>query len=172
MEKYARGFGVRIRDLEITAGMVLFRTERFRTGIAGQLTLPTSSDDSIGGSSTRLKGYWGFSYVIASPLELTSAFGYEHWVHVSRGTPIKQLESDITLNMRILKSTWFVESDSYYDFTPGRFAPMLKVGLARGLGERKRWTLSPYVEWPLNRYARQTQHHMNVGLDATWYTSE
>jgi hypothetical protein len=71
--------------------------------------------------------------------------------------------------MRVLKATWFVESDSYYDFIPGRFAPMLKTGLGRGFGEKKKWTASAYVEWPLNAYARQTQQHINTGLDVTWY---
>ncbi len=165
------GFAFGSGDTEITAGGNLYRTETFRTGITGQVTLQTSSDELIGGSSTKLKGSWGFSYLFNNRFELSSAFHYKQSVHLSRGDPTKQFEPDITLSMRILKATWFVESDSYYDLIPARFAPMLKTGLGRTLGERKTWTLSPYAEWPLNRYARQTQQRLNVGFDVTWYPS-
>lgn len=156
-------------DTEVTAGVNIFLREKFRSGVAGQVTFQTASEQLIGGGSTKLKGSWGFTYVFTNRFELTAAFNYEQSVHTVRDIPIKQFEPDITLNVRVLRATWFVESDSHYDFAPDRFAPLLKTGLGRAFGARKRWTASVYVEWPLNGYARQTQERINTGLDVTWY---
>ena len=156
-------------DTEVTMGGNFFRTDRFRSGITGQVTFQTSSEQLLGGASTKLKGSWGFTYVFTRRFELTTVLSYKQSIHTARGGPTKQLEPDVTLNTRVLRATWFVESDSYYDFIPDRFAPMIKTGLGRAFGETKSWTASTYIEWPLNGYARQTQEHIEVGLDFTWY---
>ena len=156
-------------DTDVTGGVVVYQTEKVRTGFIGELTVPTSSENALGGGSTNLKGSWGITYVLTGRFELYGAFSYKQSVSTSRGTPVKQFEPDVALNMRVLKTTWYVESDSYYDFDPEQFAPMIKMGLARAWGEKKSWTTSAYIEWPLDGYARATQHHFNVGLDVTWY---
>ncbi len=156
-------------DVEVTFGGNLYYTARFRTAVSGQVTFQTASDQLLGGGSTKLKGSWGFTYVVTPRFEITTAWNYKQSIHVARGGPTKQFEPDVTLNTRVLKATWFVQSDSYYDFIPARFAPMLKTGLGRAFGKGKKWTTSLYTEFPLNGYARQTQHHVNIGLDVTWY---
>ena len=156
-------------DTDVTGGVVLYQTKQLRTGFLGEVTAPTSSENVLGGASTNLKGSWGITYVLSKRLEFNGAFSYKQSVATSRGSPAKQFEPDVTLNIRILKTTWFVESDSFYDFIPDEFAPMIKAGLARAWGESKSWTTSGYIEWPLDAYARATQHHLNVGFDVTWY---
>jgi hypothetical protein len=156
-------------DTEVVTGANLYRTERFRTGVSFQVTFQTSSDDLLGGATTTIKPAWGFTAVLSRRFELTSAFYYKQSIHTVRGIPVKQFEPDITLNMRVLKATWFLEWDSFYDFTPAQFAQTLKTGLSRRVGNDHRWVASAYCAFPLNGYGRQTQYHLNPGLDVTWY---
>ncbi len=156
-------------DADLAFGGNIYYTERLRLGLSGQVTFQSASDQLLGGASTKLKGSWGFSYVVNRRFQVTTAFNYKQSIHITRGSPTKQFETDITLNTRLLKATWFLESDSYYDFIPARYAPMLKPGLARSFGKRKSWNVSAYTQFPLNGYARQTQNHADIGLDLTWY---
>lgn len=156
-------------DTDVTGGVVVYQTKQVRTGFLGEVTVPTSSENALGGGNTNLKGSWGITYVLSNRFEFYGSFSYKQSVSTSRGAPVKQFEPDVALNMRVLKTTWYVESDSYYDFNPEQFAPMIKTGLARAWGETKSWTTTAYIEWPLDAYARATQHHLNVGLDVTWY---
>jgi hypothetical protein len=156
-------------DTDVTGGVIVYQTNKLRTGFVGEITVPTSSENALGGGSTNLKGSWAITYVLSKRFEFNGALSYKQSVSTWRGEPVKQFEPDLTLNMQVLKTTWFVESDSYYDFIPEQYAPMIKTGLARAWGESKSWTTSAYIEWPLSSYARATQHHLNVGLDVTWF---
>ena len=156
-------------DTDVTGGVVIYQTKQVRTGFLGEVTVPTSSENSIGGGNTNLKGSWGITYVLSNRFEFYGSFSYKQSVSTSRGAPVKQFEPDVAVNMRVLKTTWYVESDSYYDFNPEQFAPMIKTGVASAWGGTKSWTTTAYIEWPLNAYARATQHLLNVGLDVTWY---
>jgi hypothetical protein len=159
-------------DMEITAGWVPYANNTFRTGGLVQVVPPTSSDNLIGGASTNLKGTWALAWVLSSRFEFTGFFSYKQSVHVSRGGTIKQFEPDVTLNIRIKKSTLFVESDSYLDCITNQFAPMLKGGVSRAFGKKKVWVATVYVEVPLTEYARRTQEIVNTGIDVTWYPFE
>jgi hypothetical protein len=156
-------------DTELVIGTNFYRGERFRTGVSFQVTFQTSIDDLIGGATTTVKPAWGFTAVLSKRFEVVSAFYYKQSVHTVRGTPVKQFEPDIFLNTRVRKATWWLEWDSYYDFIPQKFAPTIKTGLSRGLGLEHQWVVSAYCGFPLNRYAGQTQYHINPGLDVTWY---
>jgi len=100
-------------DMEITAGWVVYASDTFRTGGLVQVQPQTSSENLIGGASTNLKGTGALAWVLSGRFEFTRFFSYKQSVHVSRGGSIKQFEPDVTLNVRIKKSTLFVESDSY-----------------------------------------------------------
>jgi hypothetical protein len=156
-------------DTELVAGANLYRTERFRTGVSFQVTFQTSSDDLVGGATTTIKPAWGFTAVLSSRLELVSAFYYKQSIHTIRGAPVKQFEPDIFLNIRVRRTTWWVEWDSFYDLIPQQFAQTMKTGLSRSFGPNRQWVASAYCGLPLNRYGRQTQYHVNPGLDVTWY---
>ncbi len=159
-------------DMEITAGWVVYANDKFRTGGLVQVVPQTSSENLIGGASTNLKGTWALAWVLSSRFEFTGFFSYKQSVHVSRGGPIKQFEPDVSLNMRVKKSTLFVESDSYLDCITNQFAPMLKGGVSRAFGKRKEWVATIYAEAPLTGYARRTQGIVNTGIDLTWYPFE
>lgn len=161
------GFGV--GDMEITAGMIFLDNGKFRTGAAVQVVPPTASENLLGGSTLDMKGTWGFSYVLSPKFEFTGVFNYKQSVAVYRGQATKQFEPDVTLNMRVKKMTWFLESDSYYNFIPEQFAPMLKFGISRGFGKERSWVATVYVEGPLSEYSRQAQQIVNTGIDLTWY---
>lgn len=159
-------------DMEITAGWVVYANDKFRTGGLVQVVPQTSSENLIGGASTNLKGTWALAWVLSSRFEFTGFFSYKQSVHESRLGPIKQFEPDLTLNMRVKKSTLFVESDSYLDCITNQFAPMLKGGVSRAFGNRRAWVVTVYVEAPLTEYARRTQEIVNTGIDLTWYPFE
>ena len=159
-------------DMEITAGWVVYARDTFRTGGLVQVGPQTSSENLIGGASTNLKGTWALAWVPSGRFELTGFFNYKQSVHVSRGGSIKQFEPDVTLNIRLKKSTLFVESDSYLNCITNQFAPMLKGGVSRAFGKRKAWVATVYVEAPLSDYARRTQEIVNTGIDVTWYPFE
>ena len=161
------GFGV--GDMEITAGMIFYDNNKFRTGISAQVVPPTSSENLLGGATLDMKGTWGFAYVLSPRFEFTGMFNYKQSVAVYRGQPTKQFEPDVSLNMRVKKMTWFLESDSYYNFIPQQFAPMLKFGISKEIGKSKAWVASVYVEGPLSGYARQAQEIVNTGVDVTWF---
>ncbi len=124
-------------DMEITAGWVPYANNTFRTGGLVQVVPQTSSENLIGGASTNLKGTWALAWVLSSRFEFTGFFSYKQSVHVSRGGTIKQFEPDVALNIRVKKSTLFVESDSYLDCITNQFAPMLKGGVSRRLERGK-----------------------------------
>ena len=159
-------------DMEITAGWVVYASDTFRTGGLVQVVPQTSSENLIGGASTNLKGTWALAWVLSSRFEFTGFFNYKQSVHVSRGGSIKQFEPDVTLNIRVKKSTLFVESDSYLDCITNQFAPMLKGGVSRAFGKKRAWVATVYVEAPLTEYARRTQEIVNTGIDVTWYPFE
>jgi hypothetical protein len=159
-------------DMEITAGWVVYASDTFRTGGLVQVVPQTSSENLIGGASTNLKGTWALAWVLSSRFEFTGFFNYKQSVHVSRGGSIKQFEPDVTLNIRVRKSTLFVESDSYLDCITNQFAPMLKGGVSRAFGKNRAWVATVYVEAPLTEYARRTQEIVNTGIDVTWYPFE
>jgi hypothetical protein len=129
-------------DMEITAGWVVYASDTFRTGGLVQVAPQTSSENLIGGASTNLKGTWALAWVLSSRFEFTGFFNYTQSVHVSRGGSIKQFEPDVTLNIRVKKSTLFVESDSYLDCITNQFAPMLKGGVSGHLKEESGWRQS------------------------------
>lgn len=156
-------------DTEVVGGANLFVAERFRTGVSFQVTFQTSSDTLIGGATTTIKPAWGFTAVLSRRFQLTGAFYYKQSIHTVRGTPVKQFEPDITLNTRVLKATWFIEWDSFYDVAPGQLAQTLRTGLSRGFGSERRWVASADCGFALNGYGGQTQYHLNPRLDVTWY---
>ena len=80
-----------------------------------------------------------------------------------------QLERDVCVNTRVLKATWFLQWDSFYDVSPEQFAQTLKPGVSRAFGSNRRWVASAYYGIGLNDYARLTQYRYNAGVDVTWY---
>jgi hypothetical protein len=161
----ARGSG----DAEIQLNANFFNSERFRMGVAVQSTLQTSSDALLGGATTTIKPSWDLAVVLSSRFQLTAAVYYKKSIHTTRGIPAKQLEPDVTFNARVLKSTLFLEWDSYYDFLPHQFAQTLKPGISRAFGGNRRWVVSAYYAASTNDYARLSQYRYNAGLDVTWY---
>jgi len=159
----ARGSG----DAEIQLNANFFNSERFRMGVAVQSTLQTSSDALLGGATTTIKPSWDLAVVLSSRFQLTAAVYYKKSIHTTRGVPAKQLEPDVTFNARVLKSTLFLEWDSYYDFLPHQFAQTLKPGISRVFGGN--WVVSAYYAAATNDYARLSQYRYNAGLDVTWY---
>jgi hypothetical protein len=156
-------------DAELQVNANVYYTERFRTGTLVQTTLQTSSDALIGGATTTAKLGWDFAGVLSSRIELTGAFYYKRSIHTARGEPARQFEPDIALNARVLKATWFVEWDSYYDHIPDRFAQTMKTGVSERVGRDRRWVVSAYYSTAINEYGRQSQYRYNAGFDATWY---
>jgi hypothetical protein len=75
----------------------------------------------------------------------------------------------VIVNTRVLKATFFLEWDSFYDVSPGQFAQTLKPGVSRAFGPKRRWVASAYYGIGLNDYARLTQYRNNPGVDITWY---
>jgi hypothetical protein len=107
-----------------------------------------------------------------TPLESargSGAFLYKQSIHTTRGIRAKQFEPDVTLNARVLDTTWFLEWDSYYDFLPDRFAQTPKPGVSRSIGSNGRWVASAYYAFGINDYGRLSQYRYNAGGDATWY---
>jgi hypothetical protein len=156
-------------DTEVQASVNVYRTERVRTGGTLQETLRTASDPLVWGASTLLKPSWALTAVFSSHFELTSAIYYARSIRTVRGMPARQVEPDITANVGVGRTTCFVESDSFYDLIPGRFAPTLKAGISDAFGHDQRWVVNGYYSVGLNDYARRSQYGSNVGLDLTWF---
>jgi hypothetical protein len=161
----ARGSG----DAEVQFNANILNGKRLRTGVGVQATLQTSSDALIGGATTTVKPFIDFTGVFLSRLEVVATLYYRQSIHTVRGIPFKQLEPDLIVNARALNTTWFLEFDSFYDFSPGQLAPTLKPGISRGFGPDRRWVASAYCAIGMNDYARLTQYRYNAGLDVTWY---
>jgi hypothetical protein len=100
---------------------------------------------------------------------LTAAVYYKKSIRTTRGISVRQFEPDVTFNARILKATWFLQWDSYYDFLPHQFAQTLKPGVSRAFGGNRGWTVSAYYAVGINDYARLSQYRYNAGLDVTWF---
>jgi hypothetical protein len=89
-----------------------------------QATFQTSSDALLGGATTIIRPSVDVAAIFSSRVSLTGVLYYKHSIRTTRGVPVKQSESDITLNTRVLRATLFAEWDSYYDVTPGRSTTM------------------------------------------------
>jgi hypothetical protein len=127
-------------DTEVQASANVYYRERLRVGAALQSTFQTSSDARLGGAATIIKPSFDVTGIMSSRVSLTGVLYYKQSIHTTRGAPLKQTESDVTLNTRVLDATWFVEWDSYYDVTPGRVAQTMKGGISRHFGgERRPW---------------------------------
>jgi hypothetical protein len=161
----ARGSG----DAEVQLNANILYGKRFRTGVAVQAAFQTSSDALIGGATTTVKPSIDFTGVLSRHLEVVATLYYRQSIHTARGRPIKQLEPDVSLNTRVLKATWFLQWDSFYDVSPGQLAQTLKPGVSRAFGPNRRWVASAYYGIRLNDYARLTQYRYNAGIDITWY---
>jgi len=161
----ARGAG----DAEVQLNANILYGKRFRTGGAVQAAFQTSSDALIGGATTTVKPSIDVTGVLSRRLEVVATLYYKRSIHIARGLPFKQLEPDLIVNTRVMKATWFLELDSFYDISPGQFAPTLKPGVSRAFGPNRRWVASAYYGIGLNGYARLTQYRYNAGIDITWY---
>jgi hypothetical protein len=107
--------------------------------------------------------------VLSRRLEVVATLCYKHSIHTARGRPVKQFEPDLIVNTRVLKATWFLQWDSFYDISPGQYAQTLKPGVSRAFGPNRRWVATAYYGIGLNDYARLTQYRYNAGIDITWY---
>ena len=161
----ARGAG----DAELQLNANILYGERFRTGVAVQAAFQTSSDALIGGATTTVRPSIDFTGVLSRYIEVVATLYYKHSIHTARGLPFKQLEPDLIVNTRVLKATWFLQWDSFYDLSPGQLAQTLKPGVSRAFGPNRRWVASAYYAIGLNDYARLTQYRYNAGIDITWY---
>jgi hypothetical protein len=161
----ARGSG----DAEVQLNANILYGKRFRTGVAVQAAFQTSSNALIGGATTTVKPSIDFTGVLSRRLEVVATLYYKRSIHTARGLPFRQLEPDLIVNTRVLKATWFLELDSFYDVSLGQFAPTLKPGVSRAFGPNRRWVASAYYGIGLNDYARLTQYRYNAGVDITWY---
>ena len=134
-----------------------------------QAAFQTSSDALIGGATTTVRPAIDFTGVFSRHLEVVATVYYKQSIHTARGRPVKQLESDLIVNTRVLNATWFLEWDSFYDASPGQLAQTLKPGVSRAFGPNRRWVASAYYGIGLNDYAQLTQYRYNAGVDITWY---
>jgi len=161
----ARGSG----DAEVQLNANILYGKRFRTGVGLQAAFQTSSDALIGGATTTVRPSIDVTGVFSRRLEVVATLYYKQSIHTSRGLPVKQLEPQLIVNTRVLKVTWFLDWDSFYDISPGQLAQTLKPGVSRAFGPNRRWVASAYYGIPLNDYARLTQYRYNAGVDVTWY---
>jgi hypothetical protein len=161
----ARGSG----DAEVQLNANMLYGKHFRTGVAVQAAFQTSSDALIGGATTTVRPSIDLTGVLSRRLEVVATLYYKHSIHTARGRPVKQFEPDLIVNTRVLKATWFLQWDSFYDISPGQYAQTLKPGVSRAFGPNRRWVATAYYGIGLNDYARLTQYRYNAGIDITWY---
>lgn len=161
----ARGAG----DAEVQLNANILYGKRFRTGVAVQAAFQTSSDALIGGATTTVRPSIDLTGVLSRHLEVVATLYYKHSIHTARGLPFRQLEPDLIVNTRVLKATWFLEWDSFYDVSLGQSAQTLKPGVSRAFGQNRRWVASAYYGIGLNDYAQLTQYRYTIGVDITWY---
>ena len=159
-------------DTEFEAGGNFYKSDRFRTGASCQVTFRTAGANLLGGSTTTIKPAWGFTATLAPNASVIAAFKYKHSLETVRGTPAKQFEPDIVFNVHVLRATWYVEWDSYYDLIPDQFAQTVKVGVSHAMGPQRQWVASIYYGAGVNAYGRQSQYRINPGVDVTWYLLE
>ena len=158
-----------IGDMEFQFGGFFHKGESFSTGAIIELDGATASDPLLGGSSTDLKGTWGFTQVFRPRYELTALFNYKHSIYINRGSGTNEFEPDITISTRRFGATWFFEYDSYYLFIPEEYAQTTKVGVSKVFGKGRHWVATPYWSFPINGAGRQTQYQNNIGLDLNWF---
>jgi hypothetical protein len=161
----ARGSG----DAEVQLNANILYGKHFRTGVAVQAAFQTSSDALIGGATTTVRPSIDCTGVFSHHLEVVATLYYKQSIHTARGLPVKQFEPDLIVNTRVLKATWFLQWDSFYDISPGQYAQTLKPGVSRAFGPNRRWVATAYYGIGLNDYARLTQYRYNAGIDITWY---
>jgi hypothetical protein len=162
----ANGLG----EVEVQAAMNVYRTERLRMGGAVQGTFGTATDPLLGANATTVKPSWALTTIVSGRVEVTGVVYYVR--SIPSDLVVNQFEPDATVNVRIGRITSFIESDSYYDFRPERWAPTLKSGISVGLGTDGRWVITGYYSVGLNDRARRTQQRCNIGLDLTWFPFE
>jgi hypothetical protein len=145
-------------DMKLGFKGILGKGEKFEHAAGVEVTLPSASRNAIGDGETVLRFAWGCSAQLTEHTLLNAEVGYNKPVQNQRSTNApgtNSIEPELILAQGFAKHlAGFLDWDSYYDFSASDYVPTMRAGLEVAFDRKEKWTLSPYVTFPLNHAAR------------------
>jgi hypothetical protein len=160
-----------IADFKLGFGGYISKSERFGQGVAIKVTFQTAYNSRLGGSNTVLEPYYSCTLPLGGRMLLTGTLTYGKAIRTRPGArPVSQIEPELAVSRTLGKRVAaYIDWDSYYSFTFDEFGQKLKAGLGVSLDAKNRWSLSPYVEFPLNNFTTRTNEKRAAAVSLKFY---
>jgi hypothetical protein len=159
-----------IGDVMLEFRGMLSKGEKFEHAAVFQITVPSGTrqlidDGHILDGQTILTLGWGCSAHLAEHTEVSLELHYNKAVHSRTSDPKRNyLEPQLIVSQGIMERlAGYLEWNQYYEYSKRLYVPLLKPGLTISLGREHKWSISPYVDFPLNRNARIEETKLGAG---------
>jgi hypothetical protein len=113
---------------------------------------------------------WGFSTPLGDKTTLNRIFAYNKAITTRNGaTGANSFEPQaVVAHAFAERVAGFLDWDTYRDFNAEDFGQTLKAGLTFALDARRRWSVSPYAQFPLNHFTSSTNLKSDVGSELSF----
>ncbi len=162
--------GPSLGDIKLSLNAGLGRWDRFTNAATIEATLPSASEPGLGLGQNLLRMAWGFSIPLARETVLSGTLAYNKGVSAPAGQQgANSFEPEWVLAQGIGRHlAGFLDWDTYRDFNAGQFGQTLKAGLVIQLEKTKRWSASPYGQFPLNHFTSAGNIRSDAGVDVSF----
>jgi hypothetical protein len=159
----ANGLG----DITLTFRGEISKDEKFEQAAGLELTVPSATNNVLGDGQTVLKMIWGFSAQLTRRTLFSGDFGYNKAVANQRAVPgVNSLEPELILSQQFARRfAGYLDWDNYYEFNLSEYVQTMQAGMEFELDRSDKWSLAPYVVFPLNHATRSVETKNGVGFD-------
>src|SRR5208283_2888952 len=143
-------------DIVLKFRGMLGKGEKFENAAGIEITVPSATNYQIGENETVIKVVWGFSAQVTPRTLLSGELAYNKAVQTSHRLPgTNSIQPELILSHAFAKRAGgYLDWDTYYDFSASAYSQLLKVGLEFELDRNEKWSLAPYLQFPLNHFTR------------------
>ena len=158
-------------DVRLEFRGMLGNGKRFRHAAGIKITLPSGSSDLIHEGhivdGQMVAGVtWGCTAQLTRKTTLDATLGYHRAMH-SRGYVPKRnyVEPGLIITQALAKRVaGYADWGQNYEFTGRQYAPTLKATIELVLDAKEKWSIGPYMLFPLNRTARLEETKLAAGV--------
>lgn len=160
-----------IGDITLKFRGMLGKGEKFEQVAGLAITVPSGSQGLIDeghilDGQTVLGVEWGCTAKLTEHTEVSFDLRYHKGVH-NRGPGPKRnyVEPELIVTQALAKHVaGYLEWNQYYEFSKSLYVPLLKPGFEIAMDREKKWSISPFIVFPLNRNARIEETKLGVGV--------
>jgi hypothetical protein len=161
-------------DIRLGFKGMLSKGERFEYAAGIEITLPSGSQKLIDeghiiDGQTVLGVAWGSTMQLARHTVLDANLHYDQAVHNRTSAPKRNyIEPEFIVTQGLTRQVAaYLENIQYYEFSKSIYVATLKPGMTIAIDREAKWSISPYVIFPLNRVSRMQETRLGVGAVLT-----